>query len=200
MEESVLKATIRTDKINKVRNAGFIPGVLNKTGEASTSVQFEGIALNKVISKHGDKAKIWIEFGTDKCFGFIKEVQRFPIDGKLMHITMQLVTKDQALKMQLPISYHGHDELEHSFLRVHVFKPEVEVFGNAELMPDAVVVDISKKVLGDNITARDFNLPKGLKIIDTENEIYASIKAMKEAEAEVEEPEVVAPAETVTEE
>lgn len=198
MEESVLKATIRTDKINKVRNAGFIPGVLNRTGGASTSVQFESIALNKVISKHGDKAKLWVEFDADKSFGFIKEVQRFPVDGKLMHITMQLVTKDQAVKMQLPISYHGQDELEHSFLHVHVFKPEIEVFGNAELMPDAVVIDISKKVLGDNITASDFNLPKGLKILDPENEIYASIKAMKEAEAE--EPEVVAPAEAVTEE
>ncbi len=200
MEESVLKATIRTDKLNKVRNAGFIPGVLNRTGEASTSVQFESIALNKVISKHGSKAKIWIEFGTDKNFGFMKEVQRFPIDGKVMHITMQLVNKDQAVKMQFPVFYHGQDELEHSFLRVHVFKSEIEVFGNAELMPDAVVIDISKKVLGDNITASDFNLPKGLKILDTENEIYASIKAMKEAEAEAEEPVVVAPEEAVTEE
>ncbi|MEI7883829.1 MAG: 50S ribosomal protein L25 [Clostridia bacterium] len=193
MEESVLKAITRSENPKKVRNAGFIPGVLNGDGATATSVQFESVALHKIIAKHGANAKIWVELGTDKKFGFIKEVQKFPMDGKLMHITIQLVSQDKEVKMQLPISYHGQGELEHNLLQVQVYKPEIEVSGKALIMPDVVVVDISKKALGDTITAGDFDLPKALKILDMENETYAIIKAIKEVI--VEEPEEVTPVE-----
>ena len=194
MEESVLKATTRSEKPKKVRDTGFIPGVLNGANASATSVQFEGSAMNKVISSHGDNAKIWVELDNTKKFGFIKEVQRFPMDGKLMHITIQLVTEDQEIKMQLPISYYGLEELEKGLLQVQVFKPEVQVFGKAVLMPDVVEVDVAKKALGDNITASDFALPKELKVLDAEDEAYAGIKAMKEVVVEETEEATAAPA------
>ena len=194
MEESVLKATTRSEKPKKVRDTGFIPGVLNGANASATSVQFEGSAMNKVISSHGDNAKIWVELDNTKKFGFIKEVQRFPMDGRLMHITIQLVTEDQEIKMQLPISYYGLEELEKGLLQVQVFKPEVQVFGKAVLMPDVVEVDVAKKALGDNITASDFALPKELKILDAEDEAYAGIKAMKEVVVEETEEATAAPA------
>ncbi len=194
MEESVLKATTRSEKPKKVRDTGFIPGVLNGANASATSVQFEGSAMNKVISSHGDNAKIWVELDNTKKFGFIKEVQRFPMDGRLMHITIQLVTEDQEIKMQLPISYYGLEELEKGLLQVQVFKPEVQVFGKAVLMPDVVEVDVAKKALGDNITASDFALPKELKVLDAEDEAYAGIKAMKEVVVEETEEATAAPA------
>jgi large subunit ribosomal protein L25 len=193
MEEIILKAMSRSEKPKKVRNAGFIPGVLNGPGTTSISVQFEIVALNKIIAKHGINAKIWVVLCAEKKFGFIKEVQRHPVERKIIHISIQLVSKDQEVKMQLPISFHGHVELEHRLLQVQVYKSEIEVAGKAALMPDVVVVDVSEKESGENITAIDFHLPPEIKILDSEHEIYAIIKAIKEEI--VEEPEEVKPAE-----
>ena len=193
MEETILKAMARSEKPNKVRNAGFIPGVLNGPGTTSTSVQFEIVALNKIIAKHGTHAKIWVELGAEEKFGFIKEVQKRPVEGNVIHISIQLVSTDQEVKMQLPITFHGHVELEHRLLQVQVYKSEVEIAGKAELMPDVVIVDVSKKESGENITAIDFHLPPEIKILDSEHKIYAIIKAIKEEI--VEEPEEVKPAE-----
>lgn len=193
MEKLILKAVARTDKPNKVRNAGFIPGVLNGPGTTSTPVQFGNIELNKIIAKHGINAKLWVELGSEKKFGFIKEVQKHPVEGKVIHISIQLVSKDQEVKMQLPIIFHGNDELEHKLLQVQIRKSEIEVIGNAAQMPDEVVVDITEKKSGENVTASDFHLSPEIKILDAEDEIYASIKA---ARAEiVEEPKEVTPAE-----
>ena len=197
MEEIIIKAMERSEKPKKVRNAGFIPGVLNGPGTTSTSVQFETVALNKIIVKHGMNAKIWVELGADKKFGFIKEIQKHPVKEKITHIAIQLVSKDQEVKMHLPINFHGHAELEHRLLQVQVYKPEIEVSGKAALMPDMVVVEVSKKEIGDNVTAIDFNLPSGIKILDAENEIYAVVKAIQEKI--VEEPEEVKPEEGNTE-
>jgi len=181
---------LRTDTPKKVRLAGFIPGVLNESDLTSTSVQFVGTELNKIISKHGSNAKVWVTIGDDKKFGFIKEVQKSPLDRKIIHIAIQLVSKDQEIKMQLPISYHGREELEHKQLQVQVYKAEIDVSGKPVLMPDVIIVDVSKKELGDTITAADLNISADIKIHDADDEIYAVIKAIKEVVEE--EPEEAA--------
>ena len=184
MEKTFLKAIERNEKVQEVRAEGFIPGVLNASDTTSTSVKFETLALNKIINKHGSNAKIWVELGNQKIFGFIKEIQKSPVEQKILHISIQLVSKDKETKMQLPIYYHGQSELAIKFLMLQVYKTEVEVIGKAELLPDMVSIDVSGKKLGDNITASDLNLPAELKILDQELEVYAVIKAVKEAAAE----------------
>ncbi len=196
MEVTILKAIERSEKPKKVRNAGFTPGVLNGPGTTSASVQFESSALNRIIINHGMNAKIWVELGSEKKFGYIKEVQTHPVERKIIHVAIQMVSKDQEVKMQLPITFHGTGELEQKFLHVHVTKAEVEVIGKAALIPEMIEVDVSGKEFEENITAADFHLPKEIKILDPENEVYAIIKAVREVVAEkTEEEEEVKPAE-----
>jgi len=194
MEQIILKAMPRTEKPKKVRNAGFIPGVLNGPGTTSTSVQFDSAALNKIITKHGTSAKLWIELDNEKKFGFIKEVQKHPVEGTVIHIAILLVSKDQSVKMQLPIIFHGHEELEHQLLQLQVYKSEIEVEGKAESMPDEVITEVSDKPVGASITAADFKLPAGIKILDQEDEVYAIIKGFKQEI--IEEPVAVEPVES----
>lgn len=196
MEVTILKATERSEKPKKVRNAGFTPGVLNGPGTTATSVQFDSTALNRIIINHGMNAKIWVELGSEKKFGYIKEVQTHPVERKIIHVAIQMVSKDQEVKMQLPITFIGTSELEQKFLHVHVTKAEVEVIGKAALIPEMVEVDVSGKELEENITAADFHLPKEIKILDPENEVFAIIKAVRENAAEKpEEEEEAKPAE-----
>ena len=197
MEEIILKTMLRTDSPKKVRQAGFIPGVLNESDLTSTTVQFVGTELNKIISKHGSNAKVWVTIGDDKKFGFIKEVQKSPLDRKIIHIAIQLVNKDKEIKMLIPISFHGRDELEHKELQLQVIKTEIDVTGKASLMPDVIIADVSAKELGDTVTAADLNISADLKSLDADDEIYAIIKAIKEVVEE--EPEAAAVAADVLE-
>lgn len=196
MEKAVLTAIKRTEKPNKVRKAGFIPGVLNKSDTSSISVQFDAVALTRILSKHGANAKGWIVLDDDKKFGFFREVQTNPVTGKVIHVSIQLVTADEEVKMQLPVIFRGQMELEHNQLQAQICKSDMEVSGKTVLMPEKIEVDVAGKKLGDTITANDFKLPEGIKILDSENEIYAVIKEIKqEVEEEPEVPEVPASAE-----
>ena len=49
MEEIIIKAMERSEKPKKVRDAGFIPGVLSGSDTTAISVQFEAAELSKVI-------------------------------------------------------------------------------------------------------------------------------------------------------
>lgn len=195
MEETILNAVERTMQPKRCREAGFTPGVLY--GDSVTNaitVQFETAALKKVLATHGSNAKVWVKYGGNKKFGFIKEVQRHPVTAKLIHTDVFLVSQDHEVRMQIPITFEGRDSLDNVLLQVH--KSEIEVLGKAALMPEAVVVDVSTMALGDTITSKNFNFDKQIKITDSENEIYGIITPLREL-AEV--PETVVAAEPETE-
>ena len=185
MAETILMAIERTKQGKRFQEAGFIPGVLYGDGlTGSLSVKFEESALKKLIAEHGSNAKVWVKYGKNKKFGFIKEVQRKPVSGKVIHIDVMLVAKDHEIRMQLPINFKGQDNLEQRRLLLQVYKSEIDVLGKAALMPDVVVVDVAGKDQGDTITLNDFQLDKRIKIQDREDEIYGIIAHLREQTVE----------------
>lgn len=180
MGEIVLNAIQRTMKSGKFNEVGFVPGVLYGEGvEKPSSVKFNELALKKILANHGANAKVWVDFESNKVFGFIKEIQRQPVTMKLVHIDVQLVSKDQEVKMQLPINFKGEESLNLKQLNLQVNKLEIDIVGNATLMPDVVDIDVSDKKLGDTITSKDFYLNPLLKISGDADEIYGTITYLK---------------------
>ena len=79
--------------------------------------------------------------------------------------------------MLLPINFHGLDALEQRMLQLHISRDKVEVSGKTELMPEYFIVDVDSKLLGDTITAANLHIPPGIKILDSDKEIYAIVKS-----------------------
>src|SRR5680860_90489 len=195
MEETILNAVERTMDPKLCREAGFTPGVLY--GDSVTNavtVQFDTTSLKKVIATYGSNAKVWVNYGGNKKFGFIKEVQRHPVTATVIHIDVFLVSQDHEVSLQIPISFEGRENLDNLILQV--YKTEIEVLGKVTLMPESVIVDVSTMVLGDTITSKNFNLNKQLKITESEDEVYGLINPLKEL---AQEPETVVVTETATE-
>ena len=195
MEEILLQAIERTKKHGKFRESGFVPGVLFGDNIAvSTMVKFEESALIKVLDSHGSNAKGWINLNDNKKFGFIKEIQRHPVSGKVIHISVQIVSYDHELKLQIPIAFKGKDELRQRQLQLQVYKPEITVLGKMDFMLDAIHVDVSEMNLGDTITLNNLNLPKELKVSDIDDVVYGIITNLKiqpaDAAVEIETAEV----------
>lgn len=180
MDEIILKALERSESPKKARNAGFIPGVIGVENGNSISVKFDASELKKIIAKHGKNAKLWVESGAGKKFGVIMEIQKNPIDGKIIHVSIKEMTADHSVKIELPIIFHGRDDLLHRRIQLHVHKSQAEAEGDASLMPDSIIIDVSMKNLDDTITAQEFHLPPEIKILEPANEIYAVIKAIRE--------------------
>lgn len=192
MEKVILNAFERTTRPKILRENGFIPGVIygdNVMG--ATAVQFEEMPLKKILSQHGSNAKVWVSYLEDKKFGFIKEIQRHPISAKIINIAVQLVSTNQEIKLKLPIVFSGEESLASKLFQLHIYKAEIDVFGKMSLMPDMVSMDVSEKEPGYNITIKDFDLDKNIKINDKEDEIYGVITTKKEISAEVETAEKV---------
>lgn len=194
MEQIILNAQPRVKKTKKFREAGFIPGVIyGDTVTKADSVKFEEISLKKILARHGSNVKLWVKLGDNKKFGFIKEIQKHPVTNKIIHIDVQLVSKDHEIKVQVPIVFKGEEKLRSRQLQLQIHKSEVDVLGKIDLIPEVINVDLSEGALGDTITLKNFDLDKQLKIHDKNDEIYASISKLAEVvEEETEEAETAA--------
>ena len=184
MEETILKSEARIGNAKQVRDAGLIPGVLHIPGAASVSVQFETASLNKILTKHGLNAKVWLMIGGEKKFGFIKEVQKAPVDFKILHVVIQIVDWDKSVIMELPVVFHGREKLEARQLETHMLKTEIKVECKSSSLPEAAIASVSTKELGDNITAADFHFPDGVVVIDRADTVYAIVKHVRKVSAE----------------
>jgi len=185
MEQVILNALERVKGNTKFKEDGFIAGVMYGEGSTeATSVKFELVPLRKILGKHGSNAKVVVKYGDVEKTGFIKEIQRHPVTAKITHIDVQLVSKDQEIKLQLRIAFNGEEGLITKRLQLQVQKPEIDVYGKMAIMPDAVSIDISEKEFGDTITIKDFELNSEIKVTDDDDQVYASITQMKEEEEE----------------
>jgi large subunit ribosomal protein L25 len=181
LEQTILNAIERTSQSKKFKESGFTPGVLyGDEISKTTTVKFKTTDLTKILTNHGSNAKLWVNYGSNKQFGFIKEVQRHPITKQVSHIDIHLVSQNHEVKMQLPITFKGKEDLEHKLLTIQVYKSEIEVLGKPALMPDAIIVDLSEKKLGNTITLKDFGLDKQIKTGEKEDEVYGIITSLRE--------------------
>lgn len=176
MNDTVLKATARKGTIRQIRDSGSVPGVLHASDASSTPIQIEAAALSKAIAQHGANARVCVQMDKKKTNGFVKEVQRNPVDGKIIHVAIQLIQENETVKTQVAIAFHGRDELETRQLQLHVHKSEIEVSGKPDQVPNIVTVDVTGLNLNDSITQECFKLPKGVQLLDPAHEVYAIVK------------------------
>lgn len=185
MSESIIYANERTEKINKLRREGFVPGVLNSKGMNSKSIKLSEKEVIKLLHEHAKNAEVSVKVGDQVNHCIIKEIQREPIKGKIIHIDLQAIHDDDVIRLKVPVIFNGKEKLGivHEILQEYV--SEVEIMGKAACLPQSLTVDIGDKKYGDKITVKDIPVEDGIKILNDEKEVIAVVTAVKEtAEAE----------------
>ncbi|MEQ8201040.1 MAG: 50S ribosomal protein L25 [Syntrophomonadaceae bacterium] len=190
MEQTTLTATDRQP--GKFREQGFIPGVIYGGDVAtSQSVKFEYGPVQKLISRHGANARVEIGLGNTRKSGFIKEIQRDAITKKIIHVDIQVVSKGQEIKLNIPILFDNEEQLADRRLQLLVYKPTVEVEGTMASIPESIRIDVGNLEAGESVTVETIEQGHQLKVSDKEDTLYAAIihqPVEMPAEEPVEEP------------
>lgn len=193
MEDTILTAVERTRQGGKFREKGFVAGVVYGEGvNTGKPVKFDAAALQRILKRYGSNARVTVRLDNHDKAGIIKEIQRDAISRQITHVDVQLVSKDQEVKLQIPLIFRGVEELAERQLQLLVQKHDVTVTGRMDLMPEAIHIDVAAMNLGDSITADNFNLHPQLKVSEKEEVVYAVINSLAVGEA----PEAEAPAGT----
>jgi len=148
----------------RLRREGLVPGVVYSGGDEA-----------RTFSVPEREARIMLGSGAqlfDLTFGggnsepvVVKEEQRHPVRGHLMHIDFQVVDLKQAIQSEVPIELLGVEEspgvkeggvLDHITHAVNVEALPTDI-------PESIAVDVSGMFIGDTLQLESVVAPEGVE-------------------------------------
>jgi len=182
----------------KLRAAGRIPAVLYGRGRDSLPLALDPRALERILRSAGANAllDLTIQGRSDlsDTVALVKELQRDPLRGEIIHADLYQVDLSRAVEVEVPIHLVGKPRgLEFGGILEHTLR-EVTLECLPRSIPDAIEVDISHLELGDVLHVRDLPLPEGVSLV-SDPDLGVALIAAPAAEAGAEEAAAAATAE-----
>jgi large subunit ribosomal protein L25 len=175
-------------KVRFLRREGLVPA--NVYGHAaSTAIQLSARDVEHTIHRAGRTQLISLEIGQEATTVLLKDWQRHPFKGNLLHVDFFRVAMTETLRMDVPIRLAG-DAPAVKTANGTPFQPlatlSVECLPGD--IPEAIEVDISGlEEIDASIYVRDLTAPSGVTILTDGDEMVVKIMApATEAEAPAE--------------
>lgn len=179
----------------KTRAQGLVPAVIYGHGEENRLLTVDGHELSLLFSRvHVENTLIELEIEGEKkpVRTLVREVQRHPHRGDVLHVDFFQIHKGEKVTVQVPISLVGAAAgVKAGGLLQHA-RDELEVRCLADAIPDTIDVDVSALEIGENLHVRDLPPIEGIEILTDPVRTVCSVQppivaAVEEAEEVVEE-------------
>jgi large subunit ribosomal protein L25 len=182
----------------KLRAAGRIPGVCYGRTLPSVSISLDPRTLKQLLaaSTAGMNTLFQLRIAGVGDFDgkpvLVRELQRNPVDGQLLHADLYAVDLEKSIQVSVPIGITGSAEgvKVGGILDQALRTLELECMPQA--IPREVVVEVSELEIGQTLHVRDIGLPEGVSLVSDPDLAVVSVVApvAEEVEAPPEEEEV----------
>jgi large subunit ribosomal protein L25 len=181
MPEFVVPAESRTDTgknaNRKLRSRGLIPGVLYTSGKEAVAVQVSPGEIGTILkSAAGENTLFDLDLGGKRRKVILKEFQREPLRGRLLHADFYEVALDKRLEVKVHIELEGTPvgvKLQGGI--VDFVTRELELECLPADIPEKIVVDISHLELGKHLRVSDLKLSDKLKLLVEPDVVIAHV-------------------------
>jgi len=199
-DRATLDVSERTDfgsrTSRRLRRSGFVPGIVYGGGSDPRPFQVPERAARAVLTHGG--ALIDVRFdGSASTPVVVKEQQRDPVRGRLMHLDLLEVKLDEVIEAEVPIELLGTEEapgvkeggvLEHVTHQITIEALPTEI-------PESIPADVSGMSIGDTLQLSAIAAPEGVEFalgegVDADEVTIATLsppRVEEEPEPEVEE-------------
>lgn len=205
MEKVILKTEVRSasgkSSAKGLRKKNIIPAVVYKDGKDALKLQLLSGDLNEVLhTKAGENVIVTLKIASsdgkakDKTV-LIKEIQRDPVKGVILHVDFNEISLTESLKINVPLAAHGEPvgvKADGGTLEHVMWELQVECLPTN--IPEKIEVEVSNLKIGDAIYVKNITAPEGVKIL-TDPELIAMIVKPPKVEAPKEEVAAEAPVE-----
>lgn len=200
VQSAQVSAKARTElgsRANKrLRDAGFVPGVIYGHKEAVIPVTLP----KKELTGHLDRGAHLFDLALDDGKSqkvLVKEVQFDHLGMEVIHVDFARVSLDEKVTLTIPLELKGtpKGEEDGGVLQQTVMELEIECLVTD--IPDAIRHNITEMGMDSVLHIKDLKLPAGVKVLQDEDLIVASVREIEEeataeaTEAESAEPELI---------
>ena len=197
-ETAQLTAKVRGElgsrKNKRLRDSGFIPGVIYGHKEDVVPVTLPKVELVRHLN-HGAHLFALAMDGKNENV-LVKDVQYDHLGIEVLHVDFARVDLNERVEVTVPLILRGEPkgEAEGGVLQQVIADLEIECL--VTQIPSEIRYNVSEMKLNDVLHIKDLQLPEGVRALQDEDLIVATVKEIIEvAPAEVEavegEPEVI---------
>lgn len=150
----------------RVRAEGDVPAILYGRDVAPTPVRVSGTELARLAAAghlHG-LIDLVLEGEERPLAVLVREVQRDPVKGHILHVDFFRVALDEPIDVTVPIVVTGAEEVERRGGIIQHQLHELEVTCLPDRVPEAITVDVSRLGVGDALTVAEITPPPGVTI------------------------------------
>jgi large subunit ribosomal protein L25 len=206
-DRATLKAQPRTEFGSRVtrrlRREGMVPGVVYGGGDEARAFQAGDRDIRNVLVHGGALIDIDIE-GAGAVPVVIKEQQRHPVRGNLLHLDLQEVKLDVKIEADVSIELLGTEEapgVKEGGVLEHVTH-EITISALPTAIPESIPADVSGMDIGDTLQLSALIAPEGVEFVLGEDQSAdeITIATLSPPRVEEVEPELEEETELVGEE
>jgi large subunit ribosomal protein L25 len=177
MPEFVVPAESRSEtgkNVNRrLRSRGLIPGVVYGTGKDAVAIAVSPREIGAILkSASGENTLFDLDLGGTRRKVILKEFQREPLRGQLLHADFYEVALDKELEIKV------HVELVGTPVGVKL-QGGLVAFVTRELLPadipEKIVVDIAHLELGKHFRVSDLRLGDKVKVLTDPDLVIAHV-------------------------
>jgi large subunit ribosomal protein L25 len=181
MPDVTLTAEPRTEHgsgpAGRLRRTGKVPAVVYGLEADPQSVTVVGRELERILhGAGGANTLITLHLGTDDdALALVRQIQRNPTRGDLVHVDFVRVRRDVAVSAEVPLQTEGEAPgvREGGLLEQLLFSVTVEAMpGN---IPNSLSIDVSGLALGDQLHISDVVVPNGVTLQHEDEELVVQV-------------------------
>jgi large subunit ribosomal protein L25 len=179
----------------RLRDAGFIPGVIYGHKEAVVPVTLEKKALSGHLNKGAHVFDLALDGKSEKVL--VKEVQFDHLGIEILHVDFARVSLDEKVEVTVPLELKGTPKGEDDGGVLQQTVSELEVECLVTDIPNLIIHNVSEMKLDDVVLIKDLKLPPGVRALQDEDLMVAQLRAVEEetpaegAEGDTAEPEII---------
>lgn len=188
-KEIVVEAEAREvtgrSKVRKLRNQGFLPGVIYGK-DVSRKLTVDRLEMLKILHAHGTHPLVTVKVDGDEYLALVKELQVDPVRQLALHVDFYRVEEDKPVQSEVAVELTGAPAgvQEGGVLEVLIRTLEIEALPRA--LPELITLDVSHLGIGDVARVGDISPPEGVTILNDPEETLATVAAPTELEEEEE--------------
>jgi large subunit ribosomal protein L25 len=174
-------------ELKQLRRDGFIPVSIQHRGQDTEHYQEEAKPLEEYIRHHGKASilELVVEPGNKQQTVMVHDVQRDPLTHQLLQVTFQRVARNEPIKVQVPLVFHGEPELvrQHTAMVQHPVET-VEVRCLPDNLPEHITVEIGQLTLGEVLRVSDLPATDRYEILTPPDTVLVSLSSLQAQLAE----------------
>lgn len=174
----------------KLRSEFLIPAVVYGLGNPSINLELGYNEFVKVFREAGENTLINLNFDNKSKKVLVKDIQKDPVSGKVIHASFLEVNLKVKIKAMIPVEVIGEEDspvLKSGTGVLNLIKQEIEVEALPTNLPHSFVVDVSSlENIGDEIKVSSLNFDRTkVELVDiTEEDLILNIDAPQEETVE----------------